>query len=121
MCLTQCFGHKFLLPKWNNWTPLTEHDDFLDYCEFYDFSIVEPDACTDNPCKNNGICHLLANNDYTCECAENYYGENCSKLIVSFNICFTFNIFGYHNLLLTKTCKCSCHILPFINRITLPQ
>ncbi|XP_028516867.1 uncharacterized protein LOC110245784 [Exaiptasia diaphana] len=39
-------------------------------------------ACSSSPCRNGGTCRLAGcNDDYTCDCAEDYHGEYCEKCI----------------------------------------
>ena len=36
------------------------------------------DACTGNPCGKHGKCIADTDNDFTCECDENYAGKYCT-------------------------------------------
>lgn len=35
-------------------------------------------SCSPSPCLNNGLCSP-AWDDYTCECTDDYYGQNCTE------------------------------------------
>lgn len=39
--------------------------------------IVSP--CAIVPCKNGGTCQPIAGDDFTCQCTEGFYGDNCEK------------------------------------------
>jgi len=41
------------------------------------------DACAKNPCQNGGKCHVTIDNAIFCECANGYYGIDCSKTTVN--------------------------------------
>jgi protein crumbs len=40
--------------------------------------VVSDNTCRVNPCQNDGICHVTWN-DYRCECAPGFKGENCDE------------------------------------------
>ncbi|XP_020615705.1 delta-like protein C, partial [Orbicella faveolata] len=46
--------------------------------------IVSP--CAIAPCKNGGTCQPIAGDDFTCQCTEGFYGDNCEKDV---NQCLT--------------------------------
>ncbi|MAM05550.1 MAG: hypothetical protein CMD06_06310, partial [Flavobacteriales bacterium] len=56
--------------------------------------------CESNPCLNGGIC-TDGDNSYTCECTENFEGENCETLIdtcgdcMDFCVSFVMQSYGY--------------------------
>ncbi len=49
--------------------------------------------CTDEYCSNHGICNDYNNENFTCNCFENYQGDYCNECISSFelieNICIS--------------------------------
>ncbi|XP_020615704.1 versican core protein-like [Orbicella faveolata] len=58
---------------------------FLSALEFVeDSSGVSP--CAIAPCKNGGTCQPIAGDDFTCQCTEGFYGDNCEKDV---NQCLT--------------------------------
>ncbi|XP_022097022.1 delta-like protein 1 [Acanthaster planci] len=37
----------------------------------------QTNICQPNPCRNDGICHIVSANTYRCTCREGHYGPNC--------------------------------------------
>ena len=50
---------------------------------FIIFTRSEIVVCKPNPCKNNGICSIVTNTEYSCNCNNTgYCGKNCEQLII---------------------------------------
>ena len=47
------------------------------------FVCLEIVVCKPNPCKNNGVCSIVTDTEYLCNCSNTgYSGKNCEQLIV---------------------------------------
>ena len=44
----------------------------------FNFRFTDIDDCDPNPCHNAGVCADLING-YTCDCTDQYMGQNCTE------------------------------------------
>ena len=69
--------YNFIMSIFNDlWTEL----NWIFDVELFSFHLSDINDCDPNPCVNEGVCNN-GNNSYTCTCAEDYTGKNCSESI----------------------------------------
>ncbi|KAG8175087.1 hypothetical protein JTE90_006431 [Oedothorax gibbosus] len=51
----------------------------IDDIEIYEDVCPHPDPCFSNPCKNDGVCTIINNTDYLCECKQPFSGNHCER------------------------------------------